>query len=67
MQFTTIIAALTLAVAASAHTCGINGALCDGKRSVGLTNKAREWIGARAVEAVNVARDVEAVEIEIEE
>lgn len=48
MQFSSIILAVTLAATVSAKTCGINGALCPGKRSVGMTNQVREWISARA-------------------
>ncbi|KAJ4287268.1 hypothetical protein N0V90_012666 [Kalmusia sp. IMI 367209] len=67
MKFSAVIVAFTFAAAATAKTCGINGALCS--RSVsssGFTAKARDWLRTREVEAPKEARDVEAVEVEVQ-
>ncbi|KAF2639379.1 hypothetical protein P280DRAFT_550803 [Massarina eburnea CBS 473.64] len=70
MQFSAIVA-FAFAATAAAKTCGINGALCSKKRSIGMTNYAREWLSAREVPAVaapveNIeARDAEAIEVQI--
>ncbi|KAL1603927.1 hypothetical protein SLS60_005519 [Paraconiothyrium brasiliense] len=69
MQFSAVLVAI-FAAAATAKTCGINGALCQRDvSSVGFTAKAREWLRTRsaAVEAPVEAREAqpEAVEITI--
>ncbi|KAK7191604.1 hypothetical protein DPSP01_004789 [Paraphaeosphaeria sporulosa] len=65
MKFSAVIVAFTFAAAATAKTCGINGALCSRDvSSVGFTAKAREWLRTR--EAAPAAVEApEAVEVQI--